>query len=419
MPPPTSPDPILGLMMDARADPRTQKVDLTAGVYKDEKMSPFVLTSVKAVIEEAIQQKNVNIFRPLPPCGDLETADQLLNLCFGSENVRFHAERFSGKVARIHCQSGGNGLFFIFELLKKFYPNIVDQRVVPEKQRSQSQASVWCATDTWPIHFQMLERHSIHIKTHRYYNAEKNCFDFEGMVEDLEHMQEGDMLLLQPAGHNPTGYDPSKKQWQQLAELLKRKKVQTIFDFAYMGYSSGDIDEDSYAVRLFLDEGLDFFLTISCSKNFGLYSARVGCMAIYMQSIKQVKEMTSYLNEVAKVFYGAPDVWGAHIVREILSNAPKRTLWLKDLEIMTSRIKQCRLALKSELDKTDSTYKWDFIVQQFGMFAYTGLTAAQVKRLKDEFAIYMINTGRASITGLTVENAAYVAKAFDEVTKKQ
>jgi len=419
MPPPVLPDPILGLMLDARADPRPQKVDLTAGVYKDEKMSPFVLTSVKAVIEEAIHHKNVDIFRPLPPYGDLEMADQLLNLCFGIENVRFHSEKFNGRFARTHCQSGGNGLFFIFELLKKFYPSIVDQQVLPEKQRLATQTSVWCATDTWPIHFQMLERHSLHIKTHRYYNPQKNCFDFEGMIEDLEHMNEGDVLLMQPAGHNPTGYDPSKKQWQQLAQLLKKKKVLTIFDFAYMGYSSGDIDEDSYPVRFFLNEGLEFFLTISCSKNFGLYSARVGCLALYMQSLPLVREMTKYLNETAKIFYGAPDAWGAHIVKEILGSAPKRTLWLKDLEVMTSRIKQCRVALKSELDKTDSTYNWDFIVQQFGMFAYTGLTETQVKRLKNEFAIYLINTGRASITGLTVENAAYVAKAFNEVTKKQ
>ena len=418
MPPQTVPDSIIALMFEARADPRPQRVDLTAGVYKDENMSPFVLTSVKAVIQEAIHQKNVDIFRTLPPHGDLEVADHLLNLCFGVENVRFHSEKFNGRFARIHCQSGGNGLFFFFELVKKFLPNIINQQTLPEKKRLAKQATIWCAKDTWPIHFQMFERHNLHVKTHRYYDAQNSCINFEGMIEDIEQMGEGDILLMQPAGHNPTGYDPSKIQWQKLAELIKKKKVFTVFDFAYMGYSSGDIDEDSYPVRLFLNEGLEFFLTISCAKNFGLYSARVGCLGLYMNSIPLVKQMTIYLDKVAKIFYGAPGVWGAHIVKEILGNEPKRTLWLRDLEVMTSRIKGCRHALKSELEKTDSTYNWDFLIQQKGMFAYTGLSESQVKRLKTEFGIYMMNSGRASITGLTVENAAYVARAFNEVTKK-
>jgi aspartate/tyrosine/aromatic aminotransferase len=416
-PPQVLPDPILGIMLDARADTRINKVDLTAGVYKDEKMKPFVLNSVKAIIENIVNEKDVSIFRQLPSMGDTDLADLLFATCFGIDNALYDKHKNNGRWSRMHCQSGGNGLFFIFEILKRFYPFLVEQSSPSSDTKPSIQNSVWCAADTWPIHTQMLNKHKIHIKTHRYYNAEKNCFDFDGMIEDLKEMKEGDILLLQPAGHNPTGYDCSREQWKVLAQLIKLKKVQTILDFAYMGYASGDIDDDSFPVRYFLEQDLEFYLTISCSKNFGLYSARVGAIGFYMHSISVTKQMTKYLGDVSKLLFAAPNSLGSHVVREILNDESSRALWLKDLAVMTNRIKSCRSALKSELDKTGSKYDWSFIVRQLGMFAYTGLSQNQVLRLKNEFGIYLINSGRASITGLTTENAAYVAKAFHEVTK--
>ena len=238
------------------------------------------------------------------------------------------------------------------------------------------------------------------------------------MCEDLRNLEQNSIVLFHACAHNPTGADLNHEQWEKVLEIVIEKKILPFFDMAYQGFATGDIDEDAFAVRLFANAGINMVLGQSFSKNLGLYGERIGCLSFLTQSPEEKIAIKTNLEKIVRSEYSNPPKFGAIIVNTVLSDENLKKEWLEELHMMGTRIKDMRIALKKKLDETGTKRNWDSIVLQKGMFAYTGLTPEQCDRLKNEFHIYMIRTGRISIPGLNPKNVEYVAKAFHEVTKE-
>ena len=221
------------------------------------------------------------------------------------------------------------------------------------------------------------------------------------MCEDLRNLEQNSIVLFHACAHNPTGAD-----------------LNHFFDMAYQGFATGDIDEDAFAVRLFANAGINMVLGQSFSKNLGLYGERIGCLSFLTQSPEEKIAIKTNLEKIVRSEYSNPPKFGAIIVNTVLSDENLKKEWLEELHMMGTRIKDMRIALKKKLDETGTKRNWDSLVLQKGMFAYTGLTPEQCDRLKNEYHIYMIRSGRISIPGLNPKNVEYVAKAFHEVTKE-
>jgi len=238
------------------------------------------------------------------------------------------------------------------------------------------------------------------------------------MLEDLDKAPKGSIVLLHPSAHNPTGCDPSKSEWEEVYQVIKKKSHFPFFDMAYQGFASGDVEKDSYSLRRFVDGGLKVALAQSFAKNFGLYGQRIGCFSVITDSKSETDAVTSQLKFVARAQYSNPPKHGAHIVDIVLSDPDLTKEWYRELGVMSGRISSIRRSLYDNLKKAGSKLNWDHIVSQIGMFAYTGLTAEQSTILRDKHKIYLYDDGRISISGLNTKNVEIVANAFHEVTKK-
>jgi len=256
------------------------------------------------------------------------------------------------------------------------------------------------------------------IGEYRYYNEKTKGVDFDGMIEDLKKMEQNAIVLFHVCAHNPTGVDLNHEQWQKVLEIVKEKEILPFLDMAYQGFTSGDVDEDAYCVRLFANEGINMVLAQSFAKNMGLYGERIGCLSFLTQNEKERLAIHTNLERIVRSEYSNPPKFGSYIVSTILSDENLKKEWLEELYKMVKRMKDMRIGLKQKLIELNSKLNWDNLTDQKGMFSYTGLTPEQVKRLKDEYHIYAIKTGRISVTGLTPSNLDYVAKSIIEVTKE-
>lgn len=406
--PPTPPDVILLTWLRSIKDPRPNKVALAAGIYKDEKLQPFVIQPIKDYINEIIKSDDLTIFDPLPSWDDPRTADLLIREFLDPKDTSYQTAFDEGRVVRIPCQSGGNGLYFGLQLYRELekYPT-----------GDGPKPTVWVSEQSWPIHVQMFAFNHLNFRTYRYYDQTRNRLDFKGMMEDLEQMKPGDLLVIQNCGHNPTGIDPTPSEWDSIASVVEKTQPRVFFDFAYMGFASGDIASDSYSVNLFLRRKIPFLLTFSCAKNFGLYSLRVGFVLGVFQTKVEADHSRDFWGRLMRMTLGKPASFGQRIVREILSDPKKREHWYQAFKTMSGRLHSMRVAFRDTLKVLGSKVNWDSIVEQKGMFAYTGITPAEAERLEKEFGIYALSTGRISIAGLSSDNVRYTAEAFHEVTK--
>ena len=399
--PKAEPDVILSLLQQSIADKRENKVNMTAGVYKDDNLQPFLLNSVDAALHTLGQEESLWFTKKHDHKGDEAFTDTAIKLLLGNKDPAIAKLFNESKVGSIHCQSGGTGLYIAFELAKKF----------------ASTKTVYISEPSWPIHNQMARFHGFTIKTYPYYDPENNNLNFNGMLNELKGMDPDALCLLQPCGQNPTGFDPTKEQWDMIIDVLYEKKVLVLFDTAYYGFATGDLDNDAYPIRALAARGLPFFVTQSFSKNFGLYSGRVGFVVSVCSSQLEKEQHEKHMQLVSSILYSGPSSVGSEIVKNILSSEEKFDLWVKDLKIMSGRILNMRQMLYAEIMKYKPERDWSFLIKQNGMFAYTGLTKEQVHKLIEEYAIYLIYSGRISICGLNADNIPYVAKAFYEVTE--
>ncbi|CCD67304.1 Aspartate aminotransferase [Caenorhabditis elegans] len=388
-------DPILGVTEAFKKDTNPNKINLGVGAYRDDQGKPFVLRAVREAEQQIIDAKMDKEYSTIT--GVPEFAPLAAKLAFGdnSEVIR------DGRVFTTQSISGTGALRIGGQFVEKFIPS----------------KTLFYPTPTWANHLPVFRNSGLSIQPYRYYNQETLGFDVEGALEDISKMPEGSVILLHACAHNPTGVDPTKEQWKKLSQVLKERKILPFFDMAYQGFASGDVDDDAFALRHFIEQGHNVLVAQSFAKNMGLYGERVGAFSIVCDSAEEAIRVGSQMRIIIRPMISMPPLHGARIASRILSNPELKKSWLEDVKLMADRIKSMRTALKDGLKAEGSTLNWDHITNQIGMFCFTGINEKQVQKLIKEHSVYLTNDGRISISGINTGNVAYLAKALHDVTK--
>jgi aspartate aminotransferase len=313
------------------------------------------------------------------------------------------------QVVSLQTISGTGAVHLGGLFLSKFYP------------RPNSQP-IYFSSPTWANHNQIFSNVNLPIKTYPYFSKETNGLDFAGMVSAIESAPEGSIILLHACAHNPTGVDPTRDQWTQLATLLRKKRHFPFFDCAYQGFASGDLENDAWAIRHFVEQGFELCVAQSFAKNFGLYGERAGAFHFVTgpgpDAADTAARVASQLAILQRSEISNPPAYGARIASLILNDPELFAEWEANLRTMSGRIKDMRAALRRKLEELGTPGTWLHITEQIGMFSFTGLNEKQVMRLREEAHVYMTKNGRISMAGLNTGNVEYFAKAVDRVVRQ-
>ena len=380
------PDPILGVSAAFRNDPNPDKVDVGVGVYKDEAGNTPVLQSVRQAERRLFDAERTKSYAP--PCGDAPFLRGYESLVFGDN----HPALRDGRVSTAQTPGGCGALRIAAQLV----------------MRSNPQATVWVGNPTWNNHQPLLGNSGLAIREYPYYDYDNHTIRFDDMITSLEKVGAGDLVLLHACCHNPTGADLSREQWQTLAELALKNGFTPFIDMAYQGLAEG-LAEDAYGVRLFAEQVPELIVVGSCSKNFALYRERTGCLALVGQNAEQAQTNTSQIASVIRGVYSTPPTHGASIVSTILNDDELASLWKSELTEMRERMKSLRALLVDTLQKHGVERDFSFIRNQRGMFSFLGITPEQVRRLRNEHSIYMLESSRISIAGISSHNVDRLA----------
>ncbi|TDB58631.1 amino acid aminotransferase [Photorhabdus khanii] len=382
-------DPILGLADTFRSDPRTNKINLGIGVYKDETGKTPVLTSVKKAEQYLLENEATKNYLPISGLAEFGIVTQ--ELLFGKDHPVVTSKR-----ARTAQSPGGTGAL----------------RIAADFIAKQTNAKqVWISNPTWPNHKNVFSAAGLEVREYKYYDAEKHALNFEDMLASLSDAQAGDVVLFHGCCHNPTGIDPTPAQWAKLAEMSAEKGWLPIFDFAYQGFAKG-LNEDAEGLRIFAKNHNELIVASSYSKNFGLYNERVGACTIVAGDSDTAEKAFSQAKAIIRANYSNPPSHGASIVATILSNEELKAAWEQELTTMRERIQRMRQLLVNTLQEKGAKQDFSFIINQNGMFSFSGLTKEQVERLRTEFGIYAVSSGRINVAGLTLENMAPLCEAI-------
>jgi aspartate aminotransferase len=390
------PDAILGVTEAFKRDTNPKKINLGVGAYRDDQGKPFVLPSVRAAEEQIISSKMDHEYAGI--IGLPEFTANAAKLAFGEDSPIIKAKRN----ATVQSISGTGALRIGSEFLSKWYPN---------------SKVVYQPSPTWGNHVPIFKFAGVDVKNYRYYDKGTCGFDEKGCLEDLAKIPEKSVILLHACAHNPTGVDPTPEQWMKMAEVIKKRNLYVFFDMAYQGFASGDINRDAHAVRYFVEQGHNICLAQSFAKNMGLYGERVGAFTVVAQDEDEQARVMSQLKIIIRPMYSNPPVHGARIASKILSDKALYQQWLKDVKTMADRIIGMRTQLKDLLAKEGSQRNWNHIVDQIGMFCFTGISPEQVERLTKDYSVYLTKDGRISVAGISSNNVEYLAHALHQVTK--
>jgi len=373
------PDAILGLTEAFNADPSPQKISLAVGVYKDASGQTPVLACVKAAERKLIESEKTKTYLGIEGLPDYR--HHVRDLLFGDtiENER---------VAVVQTPGGTGGV-----------------RVAADFIASQMHGPrVWVSNPTWENHTNIFTAAGLTSEVYRYLDASRTGLDFNAMIDDLsDKTRPGDVVLLHACCHNPTGVDPTAEQWETIAKLMAEKKLLPLVDFAYQGFGLG-IEEDAAGLRMVLKHCDELLVANSFSKNFGLYSERVGAAVIVARDAKTATAGLSQLKRVVRSNYSNPPRHGAAVVATVLDDPNLRTMWHGELTEMRTRISQMRLALVEALKSGGSKRDFAFLLDQCGMFSYTGLSPMQADELRSKEHVYILNSGRINVAGITPTN---------------
>ena len=387
-------DPILGLTEAYNADPRTQKVNLGVGIYYDEQGRIPLLDCVRRVEEALAAEGKPRGYLPIDGLAAYDAATG--ELVFGKDSELVAA----GRVATTQTIGGSGALRVGADLLKKLLPH----------------ATVAISNPSWENHRAVFGAAGFDIVDYTYFDAATHGLDFAGMLADLGRLEPGTVVLLHACCHNPTGADLTVAQWKQVAALLKERQLFPFIDMAYQGFDKG-IAEDAAAIGILVEAGIDAFVVASSySKSFSLYGERVGALSIVAPSADQAKAVQSQVKRIVRTIYSSPSTHGAALVAGVLTSPELRALWEQELRGMRERIHALRGGLVQKLAELGHP-EYAFINQQAGMFSYSGLAKAHVERLRDEFGIYAVGTGRICVAALNQGNLEYVAKAISAVSR--
>lgn len=385
-------DPILGLGEAFKADSRSEKVNLGIGVYKDANGQTPILKAVKEAERRLLQDEQTKNYLTIDGVAAYNAATQVLLFGENHEIIRL-------KRAKTAQSLGGTGAL----------------RVAAEFIKRQTVArNVWISAPTWPNHNAIFQAVGMNICDYRYYDKQTHGLDWQGLIEDLGEAKAGDVVLLHGCCHNPTGIDPTPEQWETLAKMLAEKGCLPLFDFAYQGFANG-LEEDAYGLRVFLQYHSELLIASSYSKNFGLYNERVGAFTLVAADEDTANRAFSQVKTIIRTLYSNPASHGGHTVALVLQDGQLKAQWAAELDEMRARIKAMRQQFVDLLKECGAKQDFGFIVQQNGMFSFSGLTAEQVDRLKDEFAIYAVRSGRINVAGITPDNIRYLCECIVKV----
>jgi len=385
-------DPILGLNEQFATDANANKVNLGVGVYYDESGKLPLLECVKAAEKQMMEAPKARGYLPIDGIAAYDTA--VKNLVFGAESEPVK----SGRVATIQALGGTGGLKVGADFLKKLNPK----------------AKLLISDPSWENHRALFTQAGFTVETYPYYNAAKRGIDFDGMLTALNQAPEGTVILLHACCHNPTGYDITPAQWDQVIAVVKSRKLVPFLDMAYQGFGAG-IAEDGAVIGKFVAAGLDFFVSTSFSKSFSLYGERVGALSVLCHDKEEASRVLSQLKIVIRANYSNPPTHGGQVVAMVLNTPELRALWEKELAAMRVRIKQMRSMMVEKLKAAGVKQDMSFITQQVGMFSYSGLTKDQMVRLRNEFGVYGTDTGRMCVAALNSKNIDHVCQAIAKV----
>jgi aromatic-amino-acid transaminase len=382
-------DPILGVTEAFVADPSPRKVNLGVGVYYDDNGKIPLLECVRHAESERLKTSPHRGYLPMDGLAAYDKAVQAL--VFGKE---------SGNIVTVQALGGTGGLKLGADFLKRFYPDV----------------EVWISEPSWENHRQLFEAAGFTVKSYPYYDPTTRGLDFEGMKRALNALPAGAIVVLHACCHNPTGVDLDQTQWQAILDIAKSRSLVPFLDLAYQGFADG-LDADAYPARLFAEAMNPVFLSSSFSKSFSLYGERVGALSVVTASPEEAARVLSNLKQVVRTIYSNPPTHGGEIVATVLTKPQLRSLWDRELGAMRERIKAVRKRLVENIHARVPGTDFSFVLKQRGMFSYSGLTREQVRRLREEYSIYAIDTGRICVAALNSKNVDYVADAIAKVIR--
>ncbi|WP_342322635.1 aromatic amino acid transaminase [Kosakonia sp. BYX6] len=386
-------DPILSLMERFKEDPRSDKVNLSIGLYYNEdNIIPRLQAVAEAEARLTAQQHGASLYLPMEGLNSYRHT--IAPLLFGAESPLLTQKR----IATIQTLGGSGALKIGADFLKRYFPN----------------SGVWVSDPTWENHIAIFEGAGFVVSTYPWYDNATHGVRFEAFLEKLNTLPEQSIVLLHPCCHNPTGADLTNAQWDQVVDVLKTRNLIPFLDIAYQGFGAG-MEEDAYAIRVIANAGLPALVSNSFSKIFSLYGERVGGLSVVCEDAEAASRVLGQLKATVRRNYSSPPNFGAQLVATVLGDAGLKASWLAEVEAMRMRILAMRQELVNVLKDAVPGGNFDYLLKQRGMFSYTGLSAAQVDRLREEFGIYLISSGRMCVAGLNSRNVHRVAQAFAAV----
>lgn len=374
-------DPILGLNQTFHQDPRTDKINLSVGVYQTNEGTTPIFSAVKKAEKKLFEIENTKAY--IAQAGDPKFLRGLNKLIFGDTL----ASSLGDRIATVMTPGGCGALRMGAEMLVQ----------------NKSDFTVWVSNPTWANHFPLLESAGLTLKTYDYYDFETGRVNFQNMLDSLSQIPEGDVVLLHACCHNPSGADINHEQWDQVIALLKERNLLPFFDIAYQGFGDS-LDDDAYGIRKACEELEEVMVASSCSKNFGLYRERTGAITIIAADAKQSNAARSHVLSAARKSYSMSPYHGGGIVGLVLSDNDLRAEWQDELVTVCARMNSLRQSLANGLNAAQSVKDFSFVGDSKGMFCFLGITEEQVLQLRSEYGIYLLNSTRINIAGVSEAN---------------
>ncbi len=386
---PVQPDAILGLITEHKNDPRDQKVDLGVGVFRTAEGETPVLDVVKAAEQRLVDTQDSKAY--IGTAGDAGFNAAMQELTFGSAID-------PDRTITIQAPGGSGSLRVAASLILRARPG----------------ATVWASEPTWANHFPLLGGAGLTLKSYPYYDTDKHVIKIDQMLDTLSRVPAGNLVLLHACCHNPSGLDPTEDEWRAIADVLVERELVPFIDMAYQGFAKS-LAADAFAVRHLAGRVPEMIVTNSCSKNFGLYRDRVGTLSIIAADAESRATVNSQVNNVVRTIYSVPPDHGAVVVSLILNDPELKAAWRLELAAMRARLREMRVLLNDALRARAPDHDFSHLVRATGMFCFLGISPEQVARLKKEFGVYMVDSSRINIAGITAGNVNYLADAIAAV----
>ena len=385
-------DPILGVTEAFNAATNPNTVNLGVGVYCDDEGKVPVLESVRRAEQKLSEKPLSKNYLPIDGLKAYDAAVQ--ELVFGAKNEALRA----GRIVTVQTLGGTGGLKVGADLLRRINPD----------------AQIWISDPSWENHRALFEYAGYKVNTYPYYHAPTHGVDFESMMAALRALPEGSIAVLHACCHNPTGVDLSAEQWEDVIDAVNARGLVPFLDLAYQGFAEG-IDADAAAVRRFTERCPAVFVSSSFSKSLSLYGERVGALSVVTQDADEAVRTLSQLKRVIRTNYSNPPTHGGQAVAMVLTTPDLRVLWERELGEMRERIKTMRRQLVEKIRAVRADFDFSFVVRQRGMFSYSGLSREQVRRLREEYSVYAIDSGRICVAALNSRNIDYAARSIASV----